>query len=56
MTNEQRAHDIAMLYVQLLLKVQKSNDNNELVVDPYSKYLEVYPMILEKVNHDFSMK
>lgn len=53
MTNEKRAHDLAILYTQLILKVQKPNDNNEIIVDPYSKYLELYSTILEKVNHDF---
>lgn len=54
MSNEQRAHDLTMFYLKLLCDFQQPNQDNEIELDPYSKYLEIYPTVLEKVNRDFS--
>lgn len=53
MSNEQRAHDLTMFYIELLCKVKKPDENNNINLDPYSEYVRLYPEILEKVKHDF---
>lgn len=53
MSNEQRAHDLTILYVELFSNHPVPDDNGSFNIDPYSKYLEIYPTILEKVNRDF---
>ena len=53
MSNEQRAHDLTMLYVRIFINTQQPDENNNINIDPYSKYVELYPEILEKVNRDF---
>lgn len=54
MSNEERAHDITMLYVELFSKFPAPDENGETKIDPYSKYKEIYPAVLENVNKDFS--
>lgn len=56
MLNEERAHDITMLYVELFSKFPDIDENGENKIDPYSKYKEIYPKVLEKVNKDFPQK
>lgn len=53
MSNEQRAHDLAMLYVELLCKVQQPDEDNILRLDPLAKYCELYPELLDKINEKF---
>lgn len=60
MSNEQRAHDITMLYIRTLTNVEYkqalSNATDgmaNLKIDFYEKYMEIYPNILELVNRDF---
>ena len=53
MSNEQRAHDITMLYVELFSKFPAPDENGETNIDPYLKYKEIYPVVLKKVNQDF---
>lgn len=55
MSNEQRAHDLTMLYVQESMKPTfEEMQPGEVTRDPYLIYKELYPEILEKVNRDFS--
>lgn len=54
MSNEQRAHDITMLYVELFSRNPQIDENGEYEIDPYSKYCEIYPQVLEKINRDFT--
>lgn len=56
MSNEQRAHDITMLYVELFSRSPEIDENGEYRIDPYLKYKEIYPTVLEKVNKDFPQK
>lgn len=53
MSNEQRAHDITMLYVELFTNTTVPDKNGNYKIDPYGKYKEIYPAVLEKVNNDF---
>lgn len=53
MSNEQRAHDITMLYVRIFTNTTLLDKNGNCNLDPYSKYKEVYPVILEEINKDF---
>lgn len=53
MSNEQRAHDITMLYVKIFTSVEKPDKNGNITLDPYTKYCEIYPIVLEKVNENF---
>ena len=53
MTNEQRAHDLTMLYVKIFTKTEPVDENGHVNLDPYSRYKEIYPVVLEKVNKDF---
>lgn len=53
MSNEQRAHDLALLYVELLCKFQEPDENRTLKLDPLSKYCEVYPKLLDTLNKKF---
>ena len=53
MSNEQRAHDITMLYVKIFTNLEKPNENGNIALDPCTKYCEIYPTILEKVNENF---
>lgn len=59
MSNEQRAHDLTMLYLNFM----KDNDLRSAIFNPketvvefdfYTQYRELYPKLLEKVNRDFS--
>lgn len=56
MSNEQRAHDITMLYVKLLLQTALPDEKGNINLNPYSKYKEIYPEILKEVNKDFPQK
>ena len=53
MSNEQRAHDLTMLYVKLFTKFETPDENGTLKIDPYGKYKEIFPIMLETVNNDF---
>lgn len=62
MTNEQRAHDIAisMLNRVLDMKIQssaqeaaKNGSTTGISIDPYTEYKEIYSMILPLVQRDF---
>lgn len=53
MSNEQRAHDITMLYVKLFVNTTLPDENDNINIDIYSKYKEIYPVVLEEVNKDF---
>lgn len=53
MSNEQRAHDITMLYVKLFTDTTLPDENGNINIDIYSKYKEIYPVVLEEVNKDF---
>lgn len=53
MSNEQRAHDLTLLYVELFANHPVPDKDGNFNVDPYSKYFEIYPAILKKVNQDF---
>ena len=54
MSNEQRAHDITMLYVQISMKPTfEELQSGQVNRDPYVIYMEIYPEVLEKVNRDF---
>lgn len=65
MSNEQRAHDLTMLYIKTnvelnfkseLSKAVNSNDNKiEFNLDYYQDYIALYPKILELVNRDFPL-
>lgn len=54
MSNEQRAHDLTMLYVKENLKPSfeelRTGKSTEDICDLYFK---IYPKVLEKVNHAF---
>lgn len=58
--NELRAHDLTMLYVRettrLRIAETKPSDEGkvEVPIDFFSDYIKLYPMILEKVNEEFS--
>lgn len=55
MSNEQRAHDITMLYVQISMKPSiEELQSGHIDRDPYKLYMEIYPKVLEKINRDFS--
>ena len=53
MSNEQRAHDITMLYVKLFTDTTLPDENGNIKIDIYSKYREIYPTVLDEVNKDF---
>lgn len=59
MSNEQRAHDLTMLYIKFMndmnLKniANNSSDTAEYEVDFYNDYRRIYPEVLEKFNRDF---
>jgi hypothetical protein len=53
LSNEQRAHDITMLYVKLFTNTTLPDENGNINIDIYSKYKEIYPVVLEEVNKDF---
>lgn len=48
MSNEQRAHDLALLYAELMYK--KANTQN---FDIYIEYRNMYDRLLNSVNRDF---
>lgn len=58
--NELRAHDLTMLYVQETTRLRiagitpSEDGKTEVPVDFYSDYIKLYPMILEKLNEEFS--
>lgn len=66
MSNEQRAHDLTMLYIKTnanmkfkneLSETLKSNNNKiDFKLDFYQDYISIYPKILELVNRDFPQK
>lgn len=63
MSNEQRAHDLTMLYIKTITNAEYKNAINNasdgmanLKIDFYEKYMEIYPGILELVNRDFPQK
>lgn len=66
MNNEQRAHDLTILYVKFMTDINlkstiancknTSSDTIECNVDFYNEYCKLYPQILEKVNRDFPIK
>lgn len=53
MSNEQRAHDLCMMYINLLLKIKQPDENNEIKLDPLTEYAKLYPKLLEEVNKQF---
>lgn len=53
MSNEQRAHDITMLYVEIFTKTTVPDESGNINLNPYSRYKEIYPIILKEVNKDF---
>ena len=60
MSNEQRAHDLTMLYIKTLtnMKYKQAVSNvtdsqANLKIDFYEKCIEFYPKVLEVVNRDF---
>lgn len=53
MSNEQRAHDITMLYVKIFTSTAIPDKDGNYSIDPYSKYKEVYPAVLKEVIKDF---
>lgn len=57
MTNEHRAHDLTLDFLKLDIHIElekKPCDRKE--IDMYSRYMEMYPKVLEKVNRDFPKK
>lgn len=53
MTNEQRAHDLCLIYINLLMKIKQPNENNEIALDPLTEYSKLYPDLLERINELF---
>lgn len=53
MNNEQRAHDLTMLYVKLLCDTNNVNKDNIIEYNPMDKYCEFYPKVLAEVNEKF---
>lgn len=53
MNNEQRAHDLTMLYVKLLCDTQGVNRDNVIEYNPMGKYCEFYPKVLAECNEHF---
>lgn len=63
MTNEQRAHDIALSMLNRILDmeiqnstvkaIEKGESTAEVVIEPYKKYKELYSKILLLVQRDF---
>ena len=63
MSNEQRAHDLTMLYIktnanmnfksELSKALESNNDKIDFQLDFYQDYIAMYPKILEQVNRDF---
>lgn len=60
MSNEQRAHDLTMLYIKTLTNMEYkqavsnvTDGQANLKIDFYEKYIEFYPKVLEVVNRDF---
>lgn len=66
MSNEQRAHDLTMLYIKtnaninfkskLCTALDSDNDKINFQLDFYQDYISMYPKILELVNRDFPKK
>mgnify|MGYP004464052235 CR=1 FL=1 len=50
MSNEQRAHDLTMLYIQTINQYKSSTDTNELEINFLDDYLHYYPIVLEQLN------
>ncbi|MFL0507409.1 hypothetical protein ACH0B5_16835 [Ureibacillus sp. 179-F W5.1 NHS] len=57
LTNEQRAHDLAMYTLDFryrhVIQEQANQGKNEIKFDPYSEYLFLYKEYLEIFNRDF---
>ena len=51
MTNEQRAHDLALLYAQTIVKLDVESGNQ--VINFYAEYLKIYKQLLEQISNDF---
>ena len=49
MSNEQRAHDLTMLYLSKIIDISNISDKNELEISMIEKYLHFYPIILEQL-------
>ena len=56
MSNEQRAHDLSLLYIELINNYKQPDESNNLEINPVKDYLEIYPKVLEAINCDFPLK
>ena len=54
MSNEQRAHDLTMLYIEIINKYKQSSDNDKIEINLVEDYLKFYPIVLEQINESLS--
>lgn len=54
MSNEQRAHDLTILYIEMLNKLKQSNNSNQLEINLLEDYLHFYPIVLEQLSEGLS--
>ena len=53
LSNEQRAHDLAMFYVKMHYDFLKPSEDGHFEFDAIAKYVELYPEILKQMNIAF---
>lgn len=49
MNNEQRAHDLTMLYLNKAIDSNDFSNKNDLEIDIINNYLKYYPIICEQL-------
>ncbi len=56
LTNEQRAHDLALVAVSIMAKIDTLQIKPETKIDVFTNYMAVYEGLIEAFNREFPPK